>query len=475
MTSPAFYQPINNWIIKGTQDSYIYPLSREIENYGDLAEASRRQINNYHINDTIISSIVTSFVSGVVGKGVNFQSRFEDDSTNKELEQLQKIHGRVGNFDVTGRYGLQEFIRQIESSSLLQGGCIIRHRYSSSWSVPYKLELISVDRIATSRGKNGFEYDRYGKITHIWLYTDARLSKAIRFSMKNMTYFSSPWTGVDQYTPISPLVRILPLLKQVADLRESELKSAKNRSENGIYWKTELYSAIQQKLADLKGSLGVDAAAAIAKEIMQNIADQAGIKQGLTPVPQGDDFFESKIKTESVYENLSKDGQMNIASSMGGSSASIFKDISQGNYSSIRAAMSIEEEEFELQFDKIKTVFLDEYFSRLFGIGVETGRIGSVKVSNYYADPEYYYGNWDILRTSKRSIDPAKEANAVDTALANGTMTRTEAFAMRGKDFETEVLREQETIKRIEDKIGKPYIPPSQVQQPQQTQPIEEI
>jgi capsid protein len=72
---------------------------------------------------------------------------------------------------------------------------------------------------------------------------------------------------------------------------------------------------------------------------------------------------------------------------------------------------------------------------------------------------------WD----GREHVDPAKEANAIETRLRTNTTTLSAEYAKAGKNWETE-LRQRAAEVTLARELGLPEI----IQQPQQPQPSPE-
>ena len=151
-----------------------------IERFGNYAQKSRKQINFHRVNGTDIAAISNAMVSGVIGSEINIQSRTNLNNIDVEFELLIREHAKVKNFEVTGRMHRDEALRKIVEFELTQGGVLVRHRYNSSWKIPYRLELVGVDMIDTTKYNefqnvhNGIKTDKDGRITGIYLYKDEK-------------------------------------------------------------------------------------------------------------------------------------------------------------------------------------------------------------------------------------------------------------------------------------------------------------
>ncbi len=432
---------IDNHDLKKNPDGYI-------ENYGDFATASRQQINNLAVNGTDIPAILAAHVGGVVGSGINIQGANQDKEVNEAFETLLKVHNRPRNFAKNGRYSRNEGFRLAERFKQQHGGVLIKWHYGkvSGAEIPFTIELIEIGRIDTSKNdrkytKNGIQTDTNGRITYIWLFGTKMGVQSKRYSMKDMTYYAGIWIDLSQYTAVSELTTVLSTIAQKDEYMEAELQSAIDRARSGILWSTELYDVITDAVKErLKAAGNPAEGIAEFKTIMNDLAARGVKPNGLTPIPSADKIHELDNKTDSVVDTFSAQTQKSIASATGGSAISTYKDVALGNYASIKAAISFDEEQYKIGFDQLKENIIEEYLERLYMVGVQTNAI-PVTRSEYFAN-RFSYHKWDILRVSKRSVDEKNDASARKMNLEMGATTRVIEYANMGRDYK-DVARQQ--------------------------------
>ena len=446
----------NSSLIVGSPESTFGKNMHDgsVESFGDFTKRSRREINYHLLNGTDIPSILRSNVAGVVGSGINIQSRTGKKSIDDEMEALLEEHGEVKNFEVTGRWHSNEAYRQMVYFLTLQGGIIIRHHYSTEWEIPYKIELAGIDMIDISKNikqdnvQNGLKKDRWGKVVGIYLYNELEKRTSSLHTMENMDYIVTTWVSLSQYTAVSRLVTILQTIDATATYTVSEVKAAIERAKNGVFWHTELYSIIMQaleeefKTADLSNKEKI----AEAKDLLDRVAGKGVGISGATPTPKDDKITQIDNKTSSVFKTLKDESQKSMASAMGGSQISVYGDIEKGNYASIKAAISFDEEECKIVFNNLENYIIKPYLKRLFDIGMQIGRITLAR-SKWVNNPRKYY-KWDILRTSRRVINEKDDATATKTNLETNVTNLDIEYGRRGLDrYEEE---EKKTDKDIE-------------------------
>lgn len=432
-----------------------------IEHYGDYSLRARKQINYHLINGTDVPAIRNTMIAGIVGDKINIQSRSENKNINESFEALIKEHGKKDNFDITKRFHRNEAFRQIIGNEVVQGGMIVRHHYSTRWNIPYKVELVSVNMIDTRKTYehenvyNGLKKDRDGAVIGIYLFTDSKKITSILHSTANMTIYSPVWMDISQYTAVSRLVSLLQTLDSSIIYKNAEITAAIERAKAGVYWHTDLYTQLQSAIADAIKSLPASDQVTEIRDIITKMANRGVGANGATPTPKEDTITQIDNKTDSVYQALTDDGQKAMASAMGGSQVSVYRDIEKGNYSSIKAAISFDEENYKIEFDRLVENVIEEYLVRLFRVGVQTNRITLAR-SKYFTNPEKYH-KWDILRTSKRVIDGTKDATETAKNLESKTTTLQRVYAEKGLDYITEMEKQINVDIEVEQMRKKAY------------------
>lgn len=433
-------RPIATHDIKKTHNGVI-------ESYGDFATDSRRQINNLAVNGTDIPALIHSHVAGVVGQSVNIQGANEDKTINNQFEKLLKKHGKMRNFSKTGRYSRNESFRLAEAFKVQHGGVLIRYHYGyvPGADIPFTVDLIGVDRIDLSKNnrtvKNGLEKNRHGRITHIWLHNEDKTSSS-RYSMKNIHFYSKIWIDLSQYTAVSQLVTILSTIEKTGRYFDAELENVIEKARAGVYWGTELYDLIVDLFNKNISSMNLSQKDQLeeVKKIMSSISLTGAKPIGLTPIPKDDKIWEQSSNADSVIDTFAGQSQKSISSAMGGSSVSVFKDVSIGNYASIKAAISFDEEAYKIDFSSLCDNYIDDYLERLFMVGVQTGAI-NISREEYFNDRDEYH-KWDILRVSKRSVDEKVSASARKMDAEADMTTKVREYAEKGQDYREEARKQ---------------------------------
>lgn len=426
-----------------------------IEDLGNIAARSRRDINYHLLNGTDINSFLLSETTGVIGSGVNIQSRTGIETVDKSFEEYLKLHSAVENFETSGMWGRDEAWSKIVRFTKLQGGIIIRHHYNKEWEIPYKMEIVSIDMIdfgktrKSENVKNGLKKDKYQRVIGIYLYDEDRRTSQL-YSMENMTYHINAWTSISQKSSISQLVPLLPTLDDYLQHKTSAVKGAIERAKNGVYWHTELYSTLLEAInEEIKNSgVGTDVKVLKIKELLNSLASRGVGVSGATPTPADDKITQIENKTDSELEVISNQSQKEMSASMGGSKIGVYKDASDSNYAGIMGISARDEVYYKSVFNIFKSTIVDEYLKRLFEVGVQTGEVKLAR-SKYFNNPRKYM-KWDVLRTAKIILDPAKDAIRTKNNLLSGVTNLNLEYSERGMDWFDEESKKVDLEIKIE-------------------------
>jgi len=394
----------------------------------------RQQTHWLNVNTTDVPTIVRTNTNKTIGISVSTQVETKSKTFNNQAESLIEKHGKKGVGELTGRHHFNKALRIMSDFDLLDGGFIIRHHYSPIWEIPYKYELVGVDMIDITKTTHSFEATRtettinglvrnkWGQITHVWLYTTENKTTSTKVPYDNLTYYSDTWISIDQQTAASKLVSMLKTLDQSLQYGTATLNSAIEAAKAGAYLKSQAYNEVMQVVSDTiqanttgKDAKSIATAIDLVKPIMRQLSNLGVKPHGVTPIASGDDVIFDTSKTDSEYKSLNDNTEMKMASSLGYSDIGIYKKASDANYSSIKATIEMDQITADVRFDDLKNVVLQEIHTRLIRVGIQKGLIKErVK---YWSNP-YDYNKFRYLRQNKIDIEPAKNAMANKTNIA---------------------------------------------------------
>jgi len=422
----------------------------------------RKQNKWLNANGTDIPSIVRTNTNKTVGVKVSIQVESKSKKFNDEAEALIEEFSKIGVGELTSRHHFNKALRIMSDFDILDGGFIIRHHYNTAWKIPYKYELVGVDMIDISKTEfsyenkrsgstiNGLVRNKWGQITHIWLYKDENKSDSIKIPYDNITYYSDTWISIDQQTAISKLSSMLKTLDFSLQYSEAELASAIESSKAGAYLQSQAYNEVMMVVSEaIKNKIGSNADATaiakvvdIVKPVMKQLSNLGVKPHGVTPIPSDDNVIFDTSKSDSQYKTLNDNTEMKMSSALGMSDIGVYKKASDANYSSIKATIEMDNITADIRFDDIKNVVIDDILSRLITVGVQIGRI-SDRVS-YFKNP-YVYNKFRCLRLNKINIEPAKNAAANKTNIELGVDTKANIIETTyGIKYEDFLLKKQE-------------------------------
>ena len=418
----------------------------------DFARKTREVVRWLDANGTDIGAVVNSEVFGIVGSGVNIQSRIKDKpELNEDIEEHIATWGE--SCDVSGRFHLNSALRAMVRFASKDGGFLLRHHYNPIWAIPYKFELIEVGMIDISKDDhknnllNGIKKDKYGKITGIYIYKNQDRMESTLVSYDDLIFYSPVWISLSQYTAVSKLSSILPTIDKMDRYTDAELQKVIEDAKAGRYWKTSMYDDILKIIQSEKDNV-------IRKTQLSTILkkiSESGLKaSGLTPIPLGDDIVKTENLSASIYPNLNKALKQNMAANQGLAAQIVYQDSGDSNYSSIKAMMEFAQIKWNSDWDDLYSRVLKPVLRRVITTGVD---IGVLDIADYYTNTRQYF-KVEVMRVTNIDIEPVKTSQAEAARLEAGTISKREICRKRGRNYE-DVLREILEDEQLENEMRK--------------------
>lgn len=169
-----------------------------------------------------------------------------------------------------------------------------------------------------------------------------------------------------------------------------------------------------------------------------------GIEPGTLPVlPAGfEPHIESPVEPPDLHKYL-MNYYYNASSALGLTYPTFTGDLSEVNYSSIRAGSLKERRLFGVK----QTFLIDEVLSKVFITWLKhPSNYGGVKANTAVAN---IIENFSFKRPTWQHVDPVKEANAMKIQLEQGLLTLTELLKNRGKDVDEHYQELEDDLKLI--------------------------
>lgn len=448
-------------------------LDKDVESYANIGKETRKQIAYHFLNGTDIPALIKTAQTGIIGAGITIQSRTENQDIDNSFEKIIREHSKKKNFEVTGRYSLNGALEIAISEKFRKGGVLVRHRYNAAWKIPYKIELIGIDRIDVGKFNqqeriiNGLRKNKDGEIVGYFVFTDSTNSSSIEISAKDISSYMDYWMDISQYTAVARLSQLLPELDDLILYQKNELLAATDRSQGSVFWHTKMYDTVIDAMNELYKSLKAGNAnvtsdnfaelTEIQRSITKKMAAEGIVPSGgVRAIPADDTITQIDNKTSSVYEPFNENISNKLTASQNRSRVITYKNMRNTNWATINALSSIDEAENATEMRKITEDILDDWLERLFRISVQTGKIPNLSWEEYQKN-EIEYHNWEILRNSRVVVDETKLAISNEKNLKNRLTTEEEIYAKRNKDYKTEIIKKVKTDIELKTQIKEEY------------------
>ena len=359
----------------------------------DVVRARARDLER---NSDIAQSVIYAYKRNVVGKGYTLRAMTGSDELDKRIEKAWKRWCKARNCDVTGEQSFNEILRMMVERKKVDGGMIVLYRYTPGGVVPFKLQCLEVDELdktqATPRHKGnrvvgGIEYNQYRRPVGYWIrqydIEGWQLAEPAYIEAKDVFFYKSK----HRPSQLREMSDMSPTITRVRDTNEVDY--AGKRLSPGMMM--EMGPGDDAQIIDPKG------AATDATAFLKTQQGLIGAGQGLS------------------YEAVSR-------------------DMSGATYSSARQN-ALEDENTYTEEIELLTTFMSEVYENFVISGVLSGLF---QMPGFWDRKEEFLDHtW--VKTPKKWIDPAKEANADKIALQSGQKTFQDLQAEKGKDWKDAV------------------------------------
>lgn len=395
----------------------------------------RARARDLERNSDIANAVILAYRRNVVGKGITLQAATDDEKLNEQLETIWKEWCRARNCDVTGEQSFIELLRMAVERKKVDGGVLFVYRYSEGGVLPFKLQTLEVDELATdqtephergNRVVGGVEYNAYRKPMGYWIrqydLDGYQTQKAVYLPAKDVYFFKSK-RRPSQIREISDMAATLTRIRDVNEFITAV--SVKERIAACL--------SVFIKKAVPSGGFGGRNAVNQGGQV-----DYAGKK--LTPgmiqeMGAGDEIqvVDPKSTAGDAAATL-KFQQGLIAAGQGLSYEAVSRDMSNSTYSSARQNAIEDEDAYAEDVEKLLD-FMTEVYENFV---ISCYLAGIVEMPGFWDKKKAYMAHkW--VRKPKKWIDPLKEANANKIALQSGQKTFQSICAEQGQDWKSVV------------------------------------
>lgn len=412
----------------------------------------RRRSRKIVLNSPAAFSAIDSIVSNCIGTGIKPQSRAHDSAFKAEVQDLwHEWKDEADFYGITDFYGLQALI----CTSVLEGGeCFVRFKISKpggDLSVPLQLQALEAEHLDGSRNgalesgnviKSGIEFDKQGKRAAYYLFTthpgEQALSGAaltIRVPASEILHIYKP-LRIGQLRGIPWLSRVLLKLYELDQYDDAELVRKKTSA---------LFTAFITRLdpeANIMGEGDPDENGVSLAEL------EPGTVQLLEP---GEDIkFSEPSDVGSSYEGFMRQQLRFVAMGMGISYEQLTGDLTQVNFSSIRAGLVEFRRKCEmLQRHVMIYQLCRPVWKKWFQLAILSGAL-EIPAN----DKKFQAAKW--VPQGFEWVDPLKDQKAQELAVRAGFKSRSEVVSRLGGDCE-EIDREIAADNKRADGYGLAY------------------
>ncbi len=424
-------------------------------------------------HNSTIASISRTYRSGVGSKTFNFQSKTLDIPFNKAFEQGVKLWSEKGNCEIRDQKYRGMIERDIvDAYAVKQGGVIVRHHFDEKFECGYKMELVPLYMVNTSKvgiigssaWVNGFKVNKYGAITHVAILenvrgTDNLASKDVPIAQLEIAI--NPWADMIQYSGVSPVLAIKETLEYIDQYKAKEMRGAGNRSDTPLIIKTpwfrEAFENMKARIIEARANTlkAAGRGKVVWSDQELNVLNEGVKLRRLDTKVQGDvgrfayiaddeELVETGKGVVTIYPEM-YDNESKLASAAMGLTASSVVGQHESSYNAALKGAQGEEREFKIIFDDTVWLIWHNVYKKLqYGMILK----GMLTASDYFREPGKYF-KIEVLRAEIGHIDPSKTAKAVTEMLKNGTTNKARELRRQGLDPE-EFLEERKEYFKME-------------------------
>lgn len=385
-------------------------------------------------NNPVANRAVRSFVANAIGTGIKPQSLHPDPEVRRRIHKAWRRW--VDSADSTGNcdfYGLQT----LALTSMLESGEVflrLRPRRMGDLEVPLQIQAIEADNcpldLTVTRDQNqirmGIEFSPIDRIVAYHMYRYHPADVLLTGQMNTLPIPVPAQSVAHMFEPMRPgqvrgLPRLAPVLARLFDLEQY------NDAE-----------VVRKKVASLVAGfvLKSDLAASVAGEgsLVDGIKPAAWEPGQLIELLPGEDVkFSEPTDVGDNYEKFEKSQLRRIAAAVGLTYEQLTGDLSDVNYSSIRAGLV----EFRRQMEAFQhQVVVHRLCRPIWRAWLEQAALAGVIDANDFEANYWDYLDVKWIPQGWQWVDPEKEINAALKGIRAGLTTRTEVIASTGYDPE---------------------------------------
>lgn len=417
----------------GKRLTYWQPENSAINSLlGNHLETLRSRARDMVRKNPYASNIIETLVSNTVGTGIKPQSKAQNAEFRKAVQALWlRWSDEADSHGVHDFYGLQASICR----SMIEGGeCFVRFRVrrpEDGLSVPLQLQALESEHLDTSVNRilatgnivrNGIEFNKLGQREAYYLFREHPGEKLLVSNGESVRIPASEVLHI--YKPLRPgqirgepwLSRVLLKLYELDQYDDAELVRKKTAA---------MFAGFITRLDPEANMMGEGAAN---EQGMALAGLEPGTMQLLEP---GEDVkFSNPSDVGANYEAFMRQQLRAIAVGMGITYEQLTGDLTNVNYSSIRAGLI----EFRrrcatLQHHVMVFQFCRPVWNLWIELALLSGALPAQDKDNSIKDVKWIPQGFDW-------VDPLKDQQAQQMAVRNGFKSRSEVISELGYDAE---------------------------------------
>jgi len=404
----------------------------------DILRARARWL---HENNPIMANIDKTIVNNIIGRGIKLQSKTGSKRVDEEIEKLWRDWEKRDNCDLTGRLNFGDLQRLILEQRMVDGEIFIYKKITRDKNFPLKLQLIEADRINKFRTDwnviDGIEIDEDGRPVKIHIVNgdyDMKLSYVALSAEDVINYFKAE--RATQYRGISEYKQAIIDIKNFSAFQTATIQAARARANIAYYVKQEAPPGFANNVVDDEDFEKIQEINGVMVHYLRHGEEIGKLDPDVVSGTYGE-FVKTVVRMLAVARNVSYE----LA----------FRDFSEVNFSSARAAIIQDNKRFDYEQQHIISYVLNPIFETWMDTMVMAGRLKSINPVAYFKNRQKFIKpKW--ITPAREWVDPLKDMKAIELELALGLTTKSEVIASRGKDFE-EVLLQQKREKELEKQI----------------------
>lgn len=387
-----------------------------------------------HENNSIISGIDHSIKVNAFGNGMKFQSKTGIDALDIEIEKRFNEWMKPQNCDITRRQHFYEMHSTIPGQRMTDGEILIHKVYTKDQKHPFKIQLIEADRFdaaftPSGIGENfvdGIELDRYGAPSR-YILTNGYASRT-KVKAEDVIHYYKRENRASQYRGISEYKQVIIDMRNLAGYQSATIKSLRQRASIALAIETD---NVAGHIRGLQNDTEEHDPIYEVNGIMVHYLNRGEKMHMFDPTVSGNE-----------YEAFVKSCIRMIATGRKVSYELAFRDYTQTNFSSARAALIQDHKTFGYEQWHFATYVLNPLFEAWLDANVIAGNIKGLSASAYFADKtKFSQPRW--IAPAKEWVDPLKDIKAFVEEYNLGTATLSEFAASKGKDLE-EIIKQRE-------------------------------